>query len=216
MDFNSVFSRLKKLFNVTDDKEIADILGISAQNIYDRKRRNSIPHEAIINVLRDTDVNLEYIFYGLGNKNVTPTLNLSDEKNEIGKVAIRYFSDVNASAGIGCLNGDYCESEVIYVDRNLLPNITSKRIEAIRVSGDSMTPTMNEGDMIFVDKLQHEIKNGKIFIIRMNDELFVKRIFVSPKGYIIKSDNTDYPQFDIKKDDIEILGQVIYTMEYHG
>jgi len=214
-DINNVLLRLKTFFKVTDDKEIAQIIGLTAANIYERKRRNAIPHEAIVNNLRDTDANLEYIFYGLGEMKISPRLNLGDDA-PVGKIAVKLFQDISASAGFGCLNGDHCEYDMIFVDHNLLPRTSSKLIEAIKVSGDSMNQTLNDGDMIFVDKLQHEIKNGKIFIIRMNDEIFVKRLFVAHNGLIVKSDNPDYPQFNIKKDEIEILGQVIYTMEYHG
>lgn len=217
MNINDVINRMKIFYCVDSDSKLAKILGITPANLYDRKARNAIPHEAIINNLRDTDANLEWIFYGLGEMKLTPSLKLTDEsENNFGKIAIRYFPDISASAGFGCLNGDYCQSSVVYVDKNLFPKVSSKKIEAIRVHGDSMEPTISNGDMIFVDKLQHEIKNGKIYIIRMNEEIFVKRIFSAPKGIIIKSDNQNYPSFEVQVPDIKIIGQVIYTMEYHG
>lgn len=214
-NINDVLYRLKTLFKVADDKEVAEIIGLTAANIYERKRRNSIPYEAIVNALRDTNANLEWIFYGIGDQNVEPKLKLGSEP-PIGQISVRYFPDISASAGYGCLNGDHCEYDTVYIDSTLLPLATSKNIDAIRVHGDSMTPRINDGDTIFVDKSQRDIRNGKIFIIRLNEEIFVKRIYVSPHGLIIRSDNHDYPQFEIKKEEADILGQVIYTMEYHG
>lgn len=215
--FSLVISRLMQFLEVDEFQKVAEKLGMSGQAFYARKKTGSVPYDQIIKALQGSGISFEWLFYGLGEMRIVPRLKLCNEiEAPMGKIAIKYYPDISASAGFGCFNGDHCECDTIFVDRNLLPRATSKNIEAIRVHGDSMNPTMNEGDTIFVDKSQREIRNGKIFIIRMNEEVFVKRIFIAPKGLIVKSDNPDYPQFDIKKDEAEILGQVIYTMEYHG
>lgn len=215
--FDSINNRLMQFLGVDELQKVAEKIGMKKQAFYARRQTDSFPYEQTIKALQGSGISFEWLFYGLGEMRITPRLKLGDEiEAPMGKIAIKYYPDISASAGYGCLNGDHCECDTIFVDRNLLPRATSKNIEAIRVSGDSMLPTMNEGDTIFVDKSQHEIRNGKIFIIRMNDEVFVKRIFIGPRGLIVKSDNPDYPQFDIKKDEAEILGQVIYTMEFHG
>lgn len=212
-DINSVLIRLKNYFNVTDDKEIADIIGLTAANIYERKRRNSIPHEAIINALRDSDANLEHIFYGVGSDRLSPRLKLDDNQSDI---SVKFYPDLTASAGMGCLNGDFCEYEMITIDRSLIPDVMSKNIEAIRIHGDSMDPTIKDKDVIFIDKSQRTIINGKIFVVKFSGEVYAKRIFKAPKSLIIKSDNPQYPQYEVQIEDIEVLGQIIYNMEYLG
>ena len=204
--FDAIIERLMVLFSVDELQKVAQKIGLSKQALYARKKTNSIPYDNIIQSVKDSDVNIEWLIYGLGEQKLVPKFKLGNEKSApFGEIAVRMFPDVSASAGYGCLNGDQCEYETIYVDRNLLEKTSSKSIDAIKVHGDSMFPTMREGDMIFVDKLQHEIKNGKIFIIRMNEEVFVKRLYTYPKGIIVKSDNPEYPQFEVQKKDIEIF-----------
>ena len=215
--FDEVIERVKEIFNVKSDADVARALKIEPGTFSYARKKGNLPAVEILHAIQHKGVSIEWVFYGLGEPKITPKLKLGNEPDApMGKIAVKMFPDISASAGYGCLNGDHCEFETIFVDRNLLPRTSSKQIEAIKVNGDSMSSTLNDGDMIFVDKLQHEVKNGKIFIIRMNDEIFVKRLYISPNGLIVKSDNPDYPQFNIKKDEIEILGQVIYTMEYHG
>lgn len=215
-NFDQIIDRVKEIFEVKSDADVAKALNIEPGTFSYSRKKGNLPAVEILQALQNKDINIEWVFYGLGSKKILPRLKLDGDEESIGKITVRFFDDVRASAGMGCLNGDNCEYEVLYIDRFMLPNTNSKNIDAIRVKGDSMEPTISEDDLIFVDKNQCSIRNGKIFIIRMNDEVFVKKIFISPKGLIIKSDNEDYPSFEVSPKDIEVLGQVIYTMEYHG
>jgi phage repressor protein C with HTH and peptisase S24 domain len=211
--FPLVIERLMSFFEVDEFQKVAHILGMSGQSFYARRKTESIPYDQILNAVKETDINLEWLFYGEGEKTIKAKLDLSDN---VGTIQVKFYPDISASAGMGCLNGDFCEYELISIDKSLVPNVMSKNIEAIRIMGDSMDPTIKNKDVIFVDKSQRTPINGKIFVVKFAEETFAKRIFKSPKGYIIKSDNPQYPQYEVQSEDFEILGQIIYNMEYLG
>ena len=62
----------------------------------------------------------------------------------------------------------------------------------MRVSGESMEPTLPDGCGILVNLEATERKDGKIFVIRVSDELRVKRTVNSPEaGWLLVSDHPD-------------------------
>lgn len=229
-------NRLKNIRTVLDltQKELADSLDVSLSMVGGiESRKQSMSLEFAQKMEEVHHVRAAWLTYGNGMptieeqvtfdknsalKNLAETIVSNHGGQVVSKMTeIKYFPDIGASAGYGCLNGDQCESDIIYVDTKMFPNIKSyDRIDAIRAIGNSMEPTISDGDLLFVDKQKHEIVNGKIFIVRMGDEIFVKRIFFGIRDIIVKSDNPTHPQFNINPDEIDILGQVIYTMEYHG
>ena len=96
-------------------------------------------------------------------------------------------------------------------DRRLSPSSLS----AIFTRGDSMEPTIPDGATILVDSSRIEPLDGKIYVIRIDDRLWVKRVQWIPSGGLrLISDNRTYDSFDISKahlehDNIQICGQVV-------
>lgn len=127
-------------------------------------------------------------------------------------VFIPYYDDIRASAGFGALNGDLRDPEYIQLPKSLLSSCSRSATEAIRCSGDSMTPYLKDGDVMFIDKSKIEVKDGDVYVVRFEEDLFVKRLFRLPGKLIAKSDNPIYPEFDLTSD-FEVLGKVIYKME---
>lgn len=83
------------------------------------------------------------------------------------------------------------------------------------VAGDSMTPTLNDGDMILVDLHQKDVQSGRIYLLRIGEELMVKRLERRPGGIlIIKSDNTNYEPIPVKIEqapDVEVFGRMVWS-----
>ena len=60
----------------------------------------------------------------------------------------------------------------------------------IKVIGESMEPTLPEGSSILIDMGQQEPRDGRIFVIRIEDEIVVKRaIHDRNAGWMLQSDN---------------------------
>ncbi len=127
-------------------------------------------------------------------------------------IKIPYYN-VAASAGAGIYSGqDYVQSFLrVSVGRFADRIMNAKSVSAITVCGDSMNPNLNDGDIILVDTSSKDISDGKIYIINIDDKLFVKRLFINPisKKIIIRSDNPFYPEFEADENTIAVCGRLI-------
>lgn len=83
-------------------------------------------------------------------------------------------------------------------------------LKALRVSGDSMAPTVKDGDLVVcgVDGWQGD----GLYVYLAQNFPCVKRLILLPDGYQIMNDNKIYPTWACKTDEIEIVGRVYYTL----
>ena len=90
-----------------------------------------------------------------------------------------------------------------------------RALSIIRVEGDSMAPTLGDGDDILVDggDAAARLRDG-IYVLRMDDVLMVKRIARAPgPGRVsVISDNPHYRSWDdLPLSAIRLVGRVIWT-----
>jgi len=112
--------------------------------------------------------------------------------------------DQAVSAGDGSsLEEDATPDRFITVPKELSKY---KSLSALPVRGDSMTPTLHEGDLVVCDS-GGWVGDG-VYVIRTNESAYVKRVIQTSKGYTVISDNKAYPSYSESKDDIEIVGKV--------
>ena len=81
------------------------------------------------------------------------------------------------------------------------------RIRALPVQGDAMTPTINEGDLAFVDTGCNRYETDGIYVIIWNKRLFIKRL-VADFAYDrieVRSDNMMSPPWHIPATQIDSL-----------
>ena len=102
--------------------------------------------------------------------------------------------EVDTAAGAGTLVG--CEHVVGYrkFPRAWLQeqNLSADRCRLIRVAGNSMEPTLADKASILVDLARSERRDGKVVVIRIGEELVVKRtINDGEAGWMLVSDNAD-------------------------
>jgi phage repressor protein C with HTH and peptisase S24 domain len=82
----------------------------------------------------------------------------------------------------------------------------------IRVRGDSMVPTLMDGDWMMVDTTKRNINYDGLFILRYDDVLRVKRVDKNPATgrYLVKSDNPAYDAFEVEAFDLHVIGRVVW------
>lgn len=119
---------------------------------------------------------------------------------------------LSASAGPGALGdgeetiGAFGFSASWLREQNLDPAMLS----SIAVSGDSMEPLLRAGDEILVDHTPRAPSDG-IYVLRQSDVLLVKRLqFGKPGEVTLVSANPAYPPQTVSRDEIEIIGRVVW------
>ena len=125
--------------------------------------------------------------------------------------------DIHVAAGNGHVVYDELEHEQgqAYRSSSVRSLATSaKNLMTVYAKGESMEPSIYEGDALLVDRGQTTVKDRQVYILRYGHEIRVKRLFLRPDGGLrIVSDNASaFPEEVITADDmkhIEIIGRVV-------
>ena len=110
-----------------------------------------------------------------------------------GRVSVPHY-DVRVSAGPGAIVQDEakigtftCPVEVL---RRFAPG--SRSFALVTASGDSMTETIRDGELLLVDLAVNEPAGPGIYILVIEQETVVKRVQRIDRFLVIKSDNPAY------------------------
>lgn len=81
-----------------------------------------------------------------------------------------------------------------------------------RGRGDSMMPTMLDGDIVLIDKTQNVFREQDVlWAVLMGDAAMIKRLRMRPSGRIaLLSDNSMVPPDEVAPDEIRIVGRVVF------
>jgi hypothetical protein len=125
--------------------------------------------------------------------------------------------DIAASAGVGAEPGLESPQAILAFQSTWVRSVASGRPEAlsvIQVEGDSMLPTLADGDNILVDTDDRERLRDGIYVLRTDDALLVKRLSVNPatRRLAIRSDNDAYPSWDdCDPATVAVIGRVVWV-----
>ncbi|MDR2573755.1 MAG: helix-turn-helix domain-containing protein [Desulfovibrio sp.] len=90
-------------------------------------------------------------------------------------------------------------------------------MKIFQIQGDSMTPTLNSGDLIMINQQDNMVRQGNIYLLRLEGELMVKRLENRPGGFLlIRSDNNErYNDIEVNKNsedvDIQVFGRMVWS-----
>jgi len=191
----------KKVF----DKDVAEVLGISQMNFATMKKRDKIPFTELLDFCAKKVISINWLLYGQSPESLVEATNKF--------YMVKYFNDVNASAGGG--SDIECEEiEELEIPEQFVFMLGGERelrnIEAINVSGDSMEPTFSYNDIVFINRNKTDLNRGGIFTIRTDAGLFIKRVQTRIDGLIdVISDNSVYSTQTLELNEIEVLGRVV-------
>jgi SOS-response transcriptional repressor LexA len=126
--------------------------------------------------------------------------------------------DVGASAGPGAAVGAERTRAHVAFDPAWLRKVASggpDGLSVIRVEGDSMLPTLADGDEILVDRCdgRQRLRDG-IYVLRLEGALMVKRLAFNPaaRTLTIRSDNDAYPSWpDCDPANVELVGRAVWV-----
>ena len=103
------------------------------------------------------------------------------------------------------------ESYDVYVDSPV------KADYALRVKGDSMSPTYLDGDVVYI-RMVESVPEGTVAVVLLDNDACLKHVYYIPNGVQLVSDNPAYPPMICtwpEYDNIRVLGKVVgYTRVY--
>ena len=198
---NREFKGIKENLNLSQ-LELANRLGISQKQVS--------------NYLNGVTKIPEHISDKLKNLvNITRTSNTQSREADLEVINIPYLKDFRVSAGRGVENFND-ELETIPFNKKELQSLFHLQsvinLSIAQVIGDSMYPTLKEGERVLFQNDGSAIE-GAIYIIEYDNEIFIKRLKKRPLELI--SDNKEYNAIKINDlQEIKILGRVIGSYSF--
>ncbi|BCK74975.1 putative phage repressor [Acetobacter aceti NRIC 0242] len=167
-------------------------------------------------------VSLQWLLFGDGPSGRQPI----PAQSGCDQVSIPLFEG-EVSAGPGALAPNVENFAAIEIGRTSLPSQVLSRLShlvAVTVRGDSMYPTLSDGDVVFVDTGDHAVITGSVYVMRRDTDLLIKRLSWNMSGdLVVSSDNSQYKDEQISADrarqlfeqgasPIVVVGRVVWRM----
>lgn len=185
-------------------KHISTVSKIPSPTIYGYINGRQLPANAAYKLAAACGVSLEWLITGSENGPSLPPVmrgaeTVTDaqtgEEHSLSDVIEFRKYEVHLSAGHGAVAHIAHEfiPSFIAIPRYFLPKeiiAAAPHLIAVDVSGDSMTPTLSDGDTLLVDTRVQSVISGSVYAIRAEDEVLVKRLNRHLDGNIeVISDN---------------------------
>lgn len=220
-----------RIFSLIGKGEIAEVArkcGISESTL--RSYRRSMPGaDALVKIAKGLGVSLVWLATGEGTRDPsrasydivlsTPGLPLEIAEDI---VLVRKF-DVQASAGAGAIAIGQGEEGVQFMalqaswlrSRNINPDFC----ELLTARGDSMEPTIRDGDTMIIDTSIDRARDNHIYVLVFDGMVLVKRFHKKISGGIVlMSDNPLYPPEEIAPADVpnlHIAGRLVWAGRFY-
>lgn len=125
--------------------------------------------------------------------------------------------DVAASAGNGAIIHDESIVDHLAFKREWLTQVMGcapDRVCVIQVRGDSMTPTINDADLLLLDMRADAQRYEGVYVIQLQGSLLVKRLRFKVNGTVdVISDNPRYATETLtnkESNQLTVLGRVVW------
>jgi phage repressor protein C with HTH and peptisase S24 domain len=139
---------------------------------------------------------------------------LSGQARQMGLALIPEL-ELGYSMGGGSIFADYHQKGFVPFQRDWLRGFmrgTFADMFVARGEGDSMTPTLLDGDIVLIDTAQKAIdRQDRIWAISYGDLGMIKRVRRMPNGvYRIMSDNPVVEPIEVADDEMHVVGRVVW------
>ena len=194
--------------------EVAREAGVNRSFVYDILRgRSQLPNlEKLTRIAKVVKVELEWLLSGKGRVTGDDPIT-EDYHNEF--VAIQYAAARPSMGGGAIVEDEDRPGRDFHFRRAWIRDrlkAAPSMLRVMAVQGDSMMPTLNEGDVILVDMNQRNPIPPGVFVLHDGLGLVAKRLehvpMSDPPRVRIISDNPHYTPYECTADEVNIVGRV--------
>jgi len=200
----------------------AKALNLRPPTVYNWLKGREPSAETLADVCKRLKIQADWLFLGYGRMDkpltdppiavVTGRDKFSRETMETAVQQLRavpLLSDAVAAGNPRVINEQDVDDFVVIYDL-----WHGKDQRALRVKGDSMTPSLNDGDIIGVDvsgTTRPDRLRGKIIAARLEGGVTIKRLDMDDDHWILLPDNKEHQPIIIDKGVDAIIGPVMWT-----
>ncbi len=188
--------------------ELADRLGVSARTVGRYEADERSPEKEEFAKLVEAGADIVWLITG-------ERTALAQIQAIAGRTIDLPRYEARLSAGAGSSEPEREEIDGFAVPEDFVRQVLRRSPRGLivaRADGNSMAPTINDGDLLIIDTTDQRLQNSRIYALSVDGNLFVKRIARSIKAQVqLVSDNKEYETELLPDDvDVRIIGQVIW------
>lgn len=221
--FDPFFERLKKASDISSQIAMAEPLNINRSAITQAKNRNAVPSKWVLQLARRYNISPDWLEFGTGHpaslqkqakKNTRDTVETEPAAGFSGII----FEVPKVAATVSAGGGSF-EVATSAISTHPFPRQWLARMgrpEAMvfmDVVGNSMEPSIMDGDMVLIDQAGTNLMQDQIFAVGFEDTLYIKRVERRAQTVILHSDNPDYSDIWISGDELDsfrVIGKVVW------
>jgi len=183
---------------------IAQQLGYYRGYLYEVEKRGAVPTKEVIQKIADLlDTSVEYLTDQSDDVRPLSEVAFYQQLSSDNMVVLPVYEGV--SAGMGAVPNEVVQEYMpCYVENPA----EAKEMYCLRVSGDSMFPKIEDGDVVQVHQ-QSVVDDGQIAVVFVDGEGFVKILRHKKEKIELASVNPMYKPMVYDPADVQVLGRVI-------
>jgi len=217
--------RLQQLVGIGNGRKFSRETGISYSKLHNYLSGVSLPTlDSLVTLADATGASIEWLATGRGQ--------VRQDEAQVCEIPAHYSTDemvkwmeefamipgyrIQVSAGHGALTqGELEPCRYLAFRRKWLRwrGFEEKELAIVWSKGDSMEPTISNNDTLVVHLNRTRPVDGHIYVVRNDDQLWVKRVQVLPSAWLLLSDNKHYQPIEVPKDEqhtFQVIGQVVH------
>jgi repressor LexA len=192
-----------------DQALLADKIGVVTRTLQRWEKGEQVPDGiAITRIAKATGVQPTWLLTGEGEmypapsrpQNVYP-LN-SAMRRKVNLVDLPLVSAVPAGKVATMFHPDFVDTYVTVDD------VKDSQAFALKVHGNSMSPRIEDGDIVIVSP-QQEVRNGDICVIRVSGEDTLKKVKLEGMYLHLVPLNPEFEPVTVKRKDVEFVWKVV-------
>lgn len=202
--------RIKDILHQTDTsvRNLSEALGVSNVSIYKWLNGKAIPEGE--NLKRFCDffhVTPAYIIYGDGNTPHGQSIRLNNNVLSIPLLDVQACCGINPEMSSNITLIRMIDIDELFYNKYLM-GANKRSLHVIHATGDSMSPTIEDGEPVIIDTSDKILNRDGIFAFVFNSGLFIKRVQCLPNGLKLISDNRCYDPINVGiQDHLDVVGR---------
>ncbi|EMG37336.1 putative transcriptional regulator [Desulfocurvibacter africanus PCS] len=212
--------RLKKLRikRGMTQQDVANKLGVSLSTMQNFEKGQYPKGEQIIGLAEVLETTTDWLLRGVRGARPQPDgAKLLDQVGQPCGLGLVLVPKVKAriSAGTGSLEtNSEIKGRFAFRSDWIRSKGNPEAMVLMDVTGDSMSPVIEETDTTLIDLSQTDIYVGKIYAIGIDSEVFVKYVDRVPGKFILRSANKNYEPIAVnlsgESSNVRIIGRVVW------
>lgn len=203
-------------------KQIAEVAGVPLGTLNAYLAGGEMKFSNAVALAKAVNVSVDWLATGLGSGQAIsiPSADVERTGNVLtetqGTVLISRY-DARAAAGMPMMHYDSVVIEQIAFSESWVRTVLRRNpldLALLEAHGDSMAPTIQDGDVLMIDASVNEIRSARIYILDVDGSLIVKRVQrLVTGGFKIISDN---PRYDTEifhpseRNPLRVIGEVVW------